>query len=133
MRMLGAKVIVTPKAGKGTGMVRKAGELHTRTCACACACTCVHVHVRTHVCTCTCTYPCSHVSRMRTIHAYHACVQVRKAEELCAEHGWFLCHQFENEANWYACATRACACACAMCHVPCALCYKFEDEGFRFT
>jgi len=25
---------------------------------------------------------------------------VRKAEELCAEHGWFLCHQFENEANW---------------------------------
>jgi len=45
MRMLGAKVIVTPKAGKGTGMVRK-------------------------------------------------------AEELCAEHGWFLCHQFENEANW---------------------------------
>jgi len=45
MRMLGAKVIVTPKAGKGTGMVRK-------------------------------------------------------AEELCKEHGWFLCHQFENEANW---------------------------------
>ena len=42
MRMLGAKVIVTPKAGKGTGMVRK-------------------------------------------------------AEELCAKHGWFLCHQFENE------------------------------------
>mmetsp|Transcript_21083 Transcript_21083/g.67948 ORF Transcript_21083/g.67948 Transcript_21083/m.67948 type:complete len:98 (+) Transcript_21083:462-755(+) len=38
MRMLGAKVIVTPKAGKGTGMVRK-------------------------------------------------------AEELCATHGWFLCHQ----------------------------------------
>ena len=25
---------------------------------------------------------------------------VRKAEELCKEHGWFLCHQFENEANW---------------------------------
>jgi len=45
MRMLGAKVIVTPKAGKGTGMVRK-------------------------------------------------------AEELCAKHGWFLCHQFETEANW---------------------------------
>mmetsp|Transcript_21082 Transcript_21082/g.67937 ORF Transcript_21082/g.67937 Transcript_21082/m.67937 type:complete len:279 (+) Transcript_21082:462-1298(+) len=45
MRMLGAKVIVTPKAGKGTGMVRK-------------------------------------------------------AEELCATHGWFLCHQFETEANW---------------------------------
>jgi len=45
MRMLGAKVIVTPKAGKGTGMVRK-------------------------------------------------------AEELCAKPGWFLCHQFENEANW---------------------------------
>ena len=45
MRMLGAKVIVTPKAGKGTGMVRK-------------------------------------------------------AEELCAKNGWFLCHQFENEANW---------------------------------
>ena len=45
MRMLGAKVIVTPKAGKGTGMVRK-------------------------------------------------------AEELCKEHGWFLCHQFETEANW---------------------------------
>ena len=45
MRMLGAKVIVTPKAGKGTGMVRK-------------------------------------------------------AEELCKQHGWFLCHQFENEANW---------------------------------
>jgi len=45
MRMLGAKVIVTPKKDKGTGMVRK-------------------------------------------------------AEELCAEHGWFLCHQFENEANW---------------------------------
>ena len=44
MRMLGAKVIVTPKAGKGTGMVAK-------------------------------------------------------AEELCAEHGWFLCSQFENEAN----------------------------------
>mmetsp|Transcript_46126 Transcript_46126/g.59256 ORF Transcript_46126/g.59256 Transcript_46126/m.59256 type:complete len:370 (-) Transcript_46126:87-1196(-) len=45
MRMLGAKVIVTPKANKGTGMIRK-------------------------------------------------------AEELCAKHGWFLCHQFENEANW---------------------------------
>ena len=44
MRMLGAKVIVTPKAGKGTGMVAK-------------------------------------------------------AEELCAEHGWFLCSQFENDAN----------------------------------
>ena len=27
MRMLGAKVIVTPKAGKGTGMVKKAAEL----------------------------------------------------------------------------------------------------------
>ena len=27
MRMLGAKVIVTPKAGKGLGMVRKAEEL----------------------------------------------------------------------------------------------------------
>ena len=40
MRMLGAKVIVTPKAGKGTGMVRK-------------------------------------------------------AEELCAKNGWFLCHQFD--------------------------------------
>lgn len=45
MRMLGAKVIVTPKAGKASGMVRK-------------------------------------------------------AEELCEEHGWFLCHQFETEANW---------------------------------
>ena len=45
MRMLGAKVIVTPKAGKGTGMVRK-------------------------------------------------------AEELAEKHGWFLCHQFENAANW---------------------------------
>jgi len=44
MRMLGAKVIVTPKAGKGTGMVAK-------------------------------------------------------AEELCAKHGWFLCSQFENDAN----------------------------------
>eukprot|EP00217_Crustomastix_stigmatica_P009857 CAMPEP_0183789062 /NCGR_PEP_ID=MMETSP0803_2-20130417/185_1 /TAXON_ID=195967 /ORGANISM="Crustomastix stigmata, Strain CCMP3273" /LENGTH=390 /DNA_ID=CAMNT_0026033221 /DNA_START=53 /DNA_END=1225 /DNA_ORIENTATION=+ len=44
MRMLGAKVIVTPKAGKGTGMVAK-------------------------------------------------------AEELCEKHGWFLCRQFENEAN----------------------------------
>eukprot|EP00534_Pseudo-nitzschia_fraudulenta_P004563 CAMPEP_0201116898 /NCGR_PEP_ID=MMETSP0850-20130426/1046_1 /ASSEMBLY_ACC=CAM_ASM_000622 /TAXON_ID=183588 /ORGANISM="Pseudo-nitzschia fraudulenta, Strain WWA7" /LENGTH=409 /DNA_ID=CAMNT_0047381101 /DNA_START=53 /DNA_END=1282 /DNA_ORIENTATION=+ len=45
MRMLGAKVIVTPKAGKGTGMVEKAAEL-------------------------------------------------------AEEHGWFLCHQFETEANW---------------------------------
>jgi cysteine synthase A len=27
MRMLGAKVVVTPKAGKGTGMVEKAREL----------------------------------------------------------------------------------------------------------
>lgn len=45
MRMLGAKVIVTPKKDKGTGMVRK-------------------------------------------------------TEELCAKHGWFLCHQFEAEANW---------------------------------
>ena len=27
MRMLGARVIVTPKAGKGTGMVEKAQEL----------------------------------------------------------------------------------------------------------
>mmetsp|Transcript_20167 Transcript_20167/g.24152 ORF Transcript_20167/g.24152 Transcript_20167/m.24152 type:complete len:404 (-) Transcript_20167:589-1800(-) len=44
MRMLGAKVIVTPKAGKGTGMVAK-------------------------------------------------------AEELCEKNGWFLCRQFENEAN----------------------------------
>jgi len=45
MRFLGAKVIITPKTGKGTGMVEK-------------------------------------------------------AEELCKKHGWFLCHQFENEANW---------------------------------
>ena len=45
MRMLGAKVIVTPKAGKGTGMVEK-------------------------------------------------------AKELAEKHGWFLCHQFETEANW---------------------------------
>ena len=45
MRMLGAKVIVTPKAGKGTGMVEK-------------------------------------------------------AKELCDKHGWFLCHQFETDANW---------------------------------
>merc|ERR1719203_1909085 len=45
MRMLGAKVIVTPKAGKGTGMVEKAAEL-------------------------------------------------------AEEHGWFLCHQFETDANW---------------------------------
>ena len=22
-----------------------------------------------------------------------------KAEELCKKHGWFLCRQFENEAN----------------------------------
>ena len=44
-RMLGAKVIVTPKAGKGTGMVEK-------------------------------------------------------AKELSEKHGWFLCHQFETEANW---------------------------------
>jgi cysteine synthase A len=45
MRMLGAKVIVTPKAGKGTGMVVKASEL-------------------------------------------------------AEKHGWFLCHQFETDANW---------------------------------
>jgi cysteine synthase A len=45
MRMLGAKVIVTPKAGKGTGMVFKAAEL-------------------------------------------------------AEKHGWFLCHQFETDANW---------------------------------
>lgn len=45
MRMLGAKVIVTPKAGKGTGMVQKAAEL-------------------------------------------------------AETHGWFLCHQFETDANW---------------------------------
>lgn len=45
MRMLGAKVIVTPKAGKGTGMVEK-------------------------------------------------------AKELAEKNGWFLCHQFETEANW---------------------------------
>jgi len=45
MRMLGAKVVLTPKAGKGFGMVKK-------------------------------------------------------AEELAEKHGWFLCHQFETEANW---------------------------------
>ena len=45
MRMLGAKVIVTPKSGKGFGMAKKAAEL-----------------------------------------AEH--------------HGWFLCHQFETDANW---------------------------------
>jgi threonine dehydratase len=45
MRMLGAKVIVTPKAGKGLGMVEKASEL-------------------------------------------------------AEANGWFLCHQFETEANW---------------------------------
>lgn len=45
MRMLGARVIVTPKAGKGTGMVEK-------------------------------------------------------AKELADKNGWFLCHQFETEANW---------------------------------
>mmetsp|Transcript_32223 Transcript_32223/g.100053 ORF Transcript_32223/g.100053 Transcript_32223/m.100053 type:complete len:367 (-) Transcript_32223:33-1133(-) len=44
MRMLGAKVILTPKAGKGTGMVKKAAEL-------------------------------------------------------AEANGWFLCRQFENEAN----------------------------------
>jgi len=45
MRMLGAKVIVTPKAGKGTGMVEKAAEL-------------------------------------------------------AEKNGWFLCRQFETDANW---------------------------------
>ena len=45
MRMLGARVIVTPKAGKGTGMVEK-------------------------------------------------------AQELAEKNGWFLCHQFETDANW---------------------------------
>ena len=45
MRMLGAKVIITPKAGKGTGMVEK-------------------------------------------------------AKELADKHGWFLCRQFETDANW---------------------------------
>eukprot|EP00536_Pseudo-nitzschia_multiseries_P018937 jgi/Psemu1/58096/gm1.58096_g len=45
MRMLGAKVIVTPKAGNGTAMVEKAAEL-------------------------------------------------------AETHGWFLCHQFETDANW---------------------------------
>ena len=45
MRMLGARVIVTPKAGKGTGMVEKAAEL-------------------------------------------------------ARENGWFLCRQFETDANW---------------------------------
>ncbi|CAE8701855.1 unnamed protein product [Polarella glacialis] len=44
MRFMGAKVIITPKAGKGTGMVAK-------------------------------------------------------AKELSQKHGWFLCSQFENEAN----------------------------------
>ena len=44
MRFLGARVILTPAAEKGTGMLRK-------------------------------------------------------AEELAAKHGWFLCRQFENEAN----------------------------------
>merc|ERR550514_2203986 len=44
MRMLGAQVIVTPKAGKGTGMVKKAAEL-------------------------------------------------------AEKHGWFLCRQFETDAN----------------------------------
>ena len=34
MRMLGAKVIVTPKAGKGTGMVRKAGGAQERRFLC---------------------------------------------------------------------------------------------------
>lgn len=45
MRMLGAHVILTPAANKGTGMVHKAQELSTK-------------------------------------------------------HGWFLCHQFETDANW---------------------------------
>merc|ERR1719267_159767 len=44
MRFLGAKVIITPKAGKGSGMVAK-------------------------------------------------------AKELSEKHGWFLCRQFENDAN----------------------------------
>merc|ERR1719478_1409743 len=44
MRMLGAKVIITPKSGKGSGMVKK-------------------------------------------------------AKELADKHGWFLCKQFETEAN----------------------------------
>eukprot|EP00957_Ditylum_brightwellii_P061826 4691917-Ditylum_brightwellii.AAC.1 len=25
---------------------------------------------------------------------------VEKAAELAEKHGWFLCHQFETEANW---------------------------------
>lgn len=45
MRMLGAKVVITPKSGKGLGMVEKAAEL-------------------------------------------------------AKKHGWFLCHQFETDANW---------------------------------
>jgi cysteine synthase A len=44
MRMMGAKVIITPKSGKGSGMVKK-------------------------------------------------------AKELADKHGWFLCRQFETEAN----------------------------------
>ena len=45
MRMLGARVVVTPNAGKGTGMVEKAAEL-------------------------------------------------------VGKNGWFLCRQFETNANW---------------------------------
>ena len=45
MRRLGAKVVLTPAAGRGTGMVDK-------------------------------------------------------AKELSEQHGWFLCHQFETDANW---------------------------------
>ena len=68
MRMLGAKVIVTPKAGKGTGQ-------------------CIN----------------KKLSRLGFHSLFDLCTgtgMVRKAEELCEKHGWFLCHQFENEANW---------------------------------
>jgi cysteine synthase len=53
MRMLGAKVIVTPKKDKGTGMVKK-------------------------------------------------------AEELCAKHGWFLCHQVGRVLQQQARTKRTC-------------------------
>ncbi|KAG5458424.1 MAG: tryptophan synthase beta subunit-like PLP-dependent enzyme [Olpidium bornovanus] len=72
MKMLGAKVVLTPASEKGTGMVKKAEG------------------------------PARSISRSFPTSAVSRETRTRVAEfvpELAAKHGWFLTRQFQNPAN----------------------------------
>ncbi|KAL7544868.1 hypothetical protein ACHAWF_008229 [Thalassiosira exigua] len=78
MRMLGAKVIVTPKAGKGTVRNGRQGQGAWYACRCSIVVMLVWCSSNSH--------------RINTNFLF--------LKYTAEKNGWFLCHQFETEANW---------------------------------